>query len=416
MSRTAPPSPPRSRRWPRHLAILGFLSAGLWLLLFSWSPAVPARARPSAAEVAAGRAAIYQLRFAQGSPGTEVTLDRAMLDGLTALAGDASGRRHVDARLEDGRLTGVASLRTPIGWLNLTGTVTGAHRGFPPIDATVGHLPLPRFVTRVAARFGHWLLRRRGADLPPLDRMVPSLRVRPASVSVALVLPERTGIVDSALTTTNGVSIDPARAAAIVCRLSQAQKLAPVDELAPLVRRAFGGQDGTPDTNRATLVALAILVVPDQARGLFPLPSQRSAPCLPIAGPTPTLHGRADLAKHWTLSAALGARLGGDAAGAIGEWKEMADSDGGSGFSFVDLAADRAGVRSAARAGDPDAGDEEAAALAAADDDTLLPVTLTDGPEGLTQRQFNQRYGALDAARYGEAVRTIDRMLDAAGR
>src|SRR5262249_40587622 len=55
----------------------------------------------------------------------------------------------------------------------------------------------------------------------------------------------------------------------------------------------------------------------------------------------PTMHGRHDLAQHFWVSAALTALWGAKQAEAAGVLKEWLDSaEGGSGFSFADLAAD----------------------------------------------------------------------------
>lgn len=58
----------------------------------------------------------------------------------------------------------------------------------------------------------------------------------------------------------------------------------------------------------------------------------------------PTMRGRADLAKHFFVSAHLVALAGSDAARSAGLIKEILDSRGGSGFSFADMAANRAGI------------------------------------------------------------------------
>jgi hypothetical protein len=61
-----------------------------------------------------------------------------------------------------------------------------------------------------------------------------------------------------------------------------------------------------------------------------------------------TLHGRHDLWLHFIVSSYLTGSLGAPAAEATGLMKEFADARGDSGFSFADLAADKAGVRFAA--------------------------------------------------------------------
>ena len=58
-----------------------------------------------------------------------------------------------------------------------------------------------------------------------------------------------------------------------------------------------------------------------------------------------TMAGRGDLAQHFTVSAAVSAAAGAALADFIGLYKEIDDARRGSGFSFADLAADRAGTR-----------------------------------------------------------------------
>ena len=124
------------------------------------------------------------------------------------------------------------------------------------------------------------------------------------------------------------------------------------------------------------------------------------------------LHGREDLAKHWAFSAALASVLGEDTAANLGEWKELDDSlPDGSGFSFVDIAADRAGLRTALRAIDPATASETRGGLGRATDEGLLPTALLRAPEVLSDTSFVDRFGSLDRETYRRAIATIDRML-----
>ncbi len=59
----------------------------------------------------------------------------------------------------------------------------------------------------------------------------------------------------------------------------------------------------------------------------------------------PTMRGRRDLAQHFFATVFATAAAGADAARAAGLAKELLDSQRASGFSFADLAADRAGTR-----------------------------------------------------------------------
>jgi hypothetical protein len=59
---------------------------------------------------------------------------------------------------------------------------------------------------------------------------------------------------------------------------------------------------------------------------------------------TVTLNKRNDLSKHYLVSATLAAYAGTPLADAIGLYKELEDSRGGSGFSFIDMTANRVGT------------------------------------------------------------------------
>jgi len=58
----------------------------------------------------------------------------------------------------------------------------------------------------------------------------------------------------------------------------------------------------------------------------------------------PTMRERTDLSKHFFVSAHLVVVLNKQATASAGLAKEMIDAQGGTGFSFVDMAANRAGI------------------------------------------------------------------------
>ena len=135
-------------------------------------------------------------------------------------------------------------------------------------------------------------------------------------------------------------------------------------------------------------------------------------------GKTPrvTLARRPDLQQHFIYSATLHVLGNQRLSSAVGEAKELLDSlKGGSGFSFVDLLADRAGIRFARLAV---ATPESARALQqffAATERTeqeLFP-SKSRLPEGLPQEMFEQQYQSIDSAVYQQMVAEIDRRLNA---
>ena len=167
--------------------------------------------------------------------------------------------------------------------------------------------------------------------------------------------------------------------------------------------------------NRAAILALGIAIGHERLARFAGL--QRDDPLVQAAAALragTTLHGREDLPRHYLLSAGLAVvenPLVSDAGGLLKE--ELDALARGTGFSFVDLAADRAGVRFAVAA---TGSQERAAALRArlragfVVEDFFPPI---DGlPENLTPEEFRQRYGRMGSPRYRAAVEEIEARLD----
>jgi hypothetical protein len=125
------------------------------------------------------------------------------------------------------------------------------------------------------------------------------------------------------------------------------------------------------------------------------------------------LRGRVDIQKHFIYSVALQLFGTSTASNAIGELKEFLDSNnGGSGFSFADLMADRAGTRLAMLA---TKSDESASTvqgyLADITDENLLLPELTGLPEGISQQAFELYYRDINSKVYSEMLNSIDQQL-----
>ncbi len=125
-----------------------------------------------------------------------------------------------------------------------------------------------------------------------------------------------------------------------------------------------------------------------------------------------TLHGRRDFAEHFAIAAALSANGGSRLANALGLIKEEEDARKGSGFSFTDLAVDRAGARLAERATGADALRVRRSLAAARGDAALLP-DFRDLPEFMPQAEFERRFGPVGGPRYRQVIGRIDARLDA---
>lgn len=125
------------------------------------------------------------------------------------------------------------------------------------------------------------------------------------------------------------------------------------------------------------------------------------------------LNGRDDFSKHYLVSAMLAAYAGTPLADAAGLYKEIQDSRGGSGFSFNDIAADRAGTLMGERATRTESRAEKIQqVMAAAKDSDIMPVTA-DLPEFIPEAEFKRRFGGTDGTRYRKLMKEIENRVAA---
>jgi hypothetical protein len=94
-------------------------------------------------------------------------------------------------------------------------------------------------------------------------------------------------------------------------------------------------------------------------------------------------------------------------------YKEIADSRGGSGFSFNDIAADRAGTRFGELAANiATAKKLQQRLVAGVTEKDLMPATA-DLPEFMQEAEFKRRFGGVDAPEYKKMMANIERRIAA---
>jgi hypothetical protein len=188
-------------------------------------------------------------------------------------------------------------------------------------------------------------------------------------------------------------------------RVSMAPLLLPLFALA--AERSAAGGDAIAE-NRSALLTVAFfanhrplgLVVP--AADSWPQPRALDV----------MLQQRNDFALHFLISAVIAAQAGTPLADAVGLWKEQSDArPGGSGFSFNDLAADRAGTRLGELAV-RDPARLHARIAAGLSESDLMPF-VGDLPEFLPEAEFFARYGGVHGAAYHRMLADIEARLDA---
>jgi hypothetical protein len=187
-------------------------------------------------------------------------------------------------------------------------------------------------------------------------------------------------------------------------RISLSKALAPMFQLAR--ERTEAGNDPKAE-NRALLLVLGMNVLGIDVRSFINAPADRRQRRVRLA-----VWGRYDLVQHFLVSAALTVSAGSGFADAMGLFKELDDSRGGSGFSFPDLLADHAGVRLAemATASDQLARIMQQRMSDISKESDFMP-RIDHLPEGMMELEFKQRYQDPDSASYRLVEEEIQRRI-----
>lgn len=165
--------------------------------------------------------------------------------------------------------------------------------------------------------------------------------------------------------------------------------------------------------NRAALLALgAVFGHPKLLRSIGERPDEAQLARIARWREGALLRGRNDWVRHFSVSAALTILSAVAPSDAVGLLKEELDADGGSGFSFADLLADRCGTALAEAASD----DEERAtairdrlAAGVAVDDVFPPANQL--PEGISDTQLQTEYGGVGGDRFRALAAEIEKRV-----
>jgi len=318
--------------------------------------------------------------------------------------------------LKDGRIMAEATATVPpnpLGrYLNLTARLDMTP-GTPRLTTVrLGTLPVPATLANLLLTGGHQLLERHDAYRQAVGA-INGIRVAPGRLHV--VYQWRPELVDEVQAM--GRELLPRgeirRLLAYHERLVAATRgragrsMALGDLLGPMFQlarnRSLGDNDPAVE-NRSALVVLALYIQGvDLPRLLGVAPLTRPTAVVPL------LAERQDLAQHFLISAGIAVAGGGGLADAVGLLKEVDDARYGSGFSFTDLAADRAGVRFAQHAtGSAGQAREIQTRMATGvTGDQLLP-DLTGLDEFLGEDTFRRRYESLDSPAYRRVIEDIE--------
>lgn len=165
--------------------------------------------------------------------------------------------------------------------------------------------------------------------------------------------------------------------------------------------------NGNPiNENRALLTLLGAWAGGQDIKQLIPELTQRPASFrLKLAG-------RKDFAQHYLISAALAASGDGSLADAVGLFKEVSDSKSSSGFSFTDIAADRAGsnLGSKATASLSNARKIQSFFTNGVTAEQVMP-SVKGLPEHMSRAQFEKRFGSVGSDTYNATMAEIEKRI-----
>ncbi|NOQ35996.1 MAG: hypothetical protein GQ569_08880 [Methylococcaceae bacterium] len=126
------------------------------------------------------------------------------------------------------------------------------------------------------------------------------------------------------------------------------------------------------------------------------------------------LYKRMDMAQHFMTSALLTTMGSGALAIMLGQEKELRDAKQGSGFSFIDLAGDRAGIRFGKMAtASPESARRLQKVMAKIEDYRAFMPEVRDLPENISDKIFKDKFGSIYSPAYQEMLKKIDMRIAA---
>ncbi len=190
--------------------------------------------------------------------------------------------------------------------------------------------------------------------------------------------------------------------------VSLTRYMQPVFQLA--IRRSSAGDPI--EENKGAVFALAMFFADIRVERFIGNVREGKYAGLPPKATNVTLQDRHDWIQHYLLSAALKFAGGRGISDFIGEVKELSDTGKVSGFSFTDIAADRAGVRLAEILTDSaDSARRTQTALAGVSSEREMFPEVRDFPEGLSEEQFRTQYGDRGTPKFNALIEEMDRRI-----
>lgn len=295
-------------------------------------------------------------------------------------------------------------------YLNLEARLVEDARGLPRLgELRVGSVPIPPFLAAWALEtaaeqvFGAPTYRAVTAD-------IRKLAFTPGEVGVRYRWqPENLRSIGTQLAGVNPAALEAYHARLLMLQQNGVARRGSATEalkqLFAYARERSARNDPVAE-NRALLLVLGAWA---SERGLGKLVPQAAAMPAPF---NLSLGSRRDFGQHFLVSAAITAGGEANVSNAVGVFKELSDSRGGSGFSFDDLLADRAGTRfgELASASAASARRVQERISRGVTEAEIIPSAL-GLPAGLSDAEFRRRYSEVGSPAYRALMDDIERRL-----
>ena len=407
--------------------VIGISVIGLFYLITAPSPLLKPNTVINSEQVRSAKTMLG--RIAQQLKGSEDQIDlvvtQSELDDLMALAAHTVPRSRLEALISGQRVTIGGSFQPYPNYssLYLNGycTFLQSTRSFKAEYCQIGDLPIP-------SSMANWLIKLAANKFlgeefsQSLISVVTHIKVNDDSMSLFTQRPsqfrgyniKQSLIQASAIVTSEylGIEVNTQRFAEYYTHLQSIEL--PNQSLAFYTQQVFSlasRQAGDAiEQNRAAIWALAAFF------GDKRFAEYAGIKDVQFRGSRfgTTLAGRNDLALHFLYSAVLD-QIGGEQIGfKIGEFKELNDSNvGGSGYSFADLAADKAGIRFSQEL--------TSSAKKARDAQQLLANSQIEGiffpdinnlPENLSYQQLTSQIGEVDSDGYKAMTALVKQRIE----
>jgi hypothetical protein len=395
-------------RWLFLLIVLPVLLAvGLFFASTEEKPSLNRSVQVSLDDLDRGKAIVDSLGLRRMQEGEvrQVVLPESDLDqGVNYLA-HRFARGSASAQIALSQLILRASLPVPLPgmhrFVNLELVLAQDHEVLKPSQLRLGKLVLPASLT---GKLVVWSLTRSpyASELAAARTLLNSAQI--SGQALALRFTWHGAALDQVMHSGAGHGVDEATLMAYRNSLSQAGS----DDFAVLLGDAFAlarqrSKSNDPvSENRAALTSLAEMALGSRlvsSRGLARIDRHTGI----------KLAGREDFSQHFALSAFIAATGGEGLSDLAGLYKELKDAEGGSGFSFSDLAADRAG----SRLGEASTRSRKSALmmqkrLAGVRDAKVFLPAIRDLPEFMHQAEFQRRFGGVGQPAYQRMLEQIE--------